>query len=194
MGYYLAMCLCVGFLAFASCSSFVSSTAYQKPIEHSFVVKASIAGWQDSGIKVKKNQVISCYAEGKWGDYFGMYGPDGNSENIKTHHGVSAPAYSLLMRVSNDTNVVWAIGRSTSIVTKTSGTLFFRSNTSLTNGLNGQVKVYCSVADDDDGDGLSNYEEVYIWKTDPHSIDTDGNGFSDYEDVMERRKVLGLFY
>jgi hypothetical protein len=177
----------------AGCFSLKSRGSYEKPVEHIFTVNADVAGWQDSGVRVKQNQVISCHAEGKWGNYFETYGPDGTTENIKTHHGVSAPAYTLLMRVSSDTNLVWIIGKGTSVVAKTtSGNLFFRSNISLTNGLHGSVKVYFSVADDDDGDGLSNYEEIYIWKTNPNSVDTNGNGFSDYEEVMERKRLMGL--
>jgi len=34
-------------------------------------------------------------------------------------------------------------------------------------------------AGDGDGDGLSNYDEVFIYGSDPHLADTDGDGFSD---------------
>jgi len=37
---------------------------------------------------------------------------------------------------------------------------------------------------DSDGDGLSDYEEIYIYKTDPYNQDSDGDGLSDYEEVM----------
>jgi outer membrane protein OmpA-like peptidoglycan-associated protein len=36
---------------------------------------------------------------------------------------------------------------------------------------------------DSDGDGLSDYEEIFIYKTDPLKRDTDGDGLSDYEEV-----------
>ncbi|MBB5224877.1 InlB B-repeat-containing protein [Treponema ruminis] len=35
---------------------------------------------------------------------------------------------------------------------------------------------------DYDGDGLTDYEEVYIYHTDPSSKDTDGDGWTDYEE------------
>lgn len=38
---------------------------------------------------------------------------------------------------------------------------------------------------DTDGDGLSDYQEVYEYFTDPTIDDTDGDGLSDYEEVNE---------
>ena len=37
---------------------------------------------------------------------------------------------------------------------------------------------------DTDGDGLSDFDEVRIYKTSPCKADTDGDGLSDYEEVM----------
>lgn len=37
---------------------------------------------------------------------------------------------------------------------------------------------------DSDGDGLSDYDEVAIYKTDPNKSDTDGDGFTDGAEVQ----------
>ena len=37
---------------------------------------------------------------------------------------------------------------------------------------------------DTDGDGLSDYDEIYIYNTSPYLEDTDSDGYSDYEEVM----------
>lgn len=37
---------------------------------------------------------------------------------------------------------------------------------------------------DSDGDGLSDYDEIYVYGTDPLNPDTDGDGLTDYEEVM----------
>lgn len=37
---------------------------------------------------------------------------------------------------------------------------------------------------DSDGDGLSDYDEINLYKTDPYKADTDGDGLTDYEEVM----------
>ncbi|MDZ4182289.1 MAG: hypothetical protein U1B83_05370 [Candidatus Cloacimonadaceae bacterium] len=38
---------------------------------------------------------------------------------------------------------------------------------------------------DTDGDGLSDYDEIYVYKTDPKKADTDGDGLNDYVEVMQ---------
>ncbi|NLL82662.1 MAG: hypothetical protein GX230_00270, partial [Lentisphaerae bacterium] len=38
--------------------------------------------------------------------------------------------------------------------------------------------------DDHDGDGLSTYDEVMIYGTDPNRTDTDGDGLSDYDEIF----------
>lgn len=37
---------------------------------------------------------------------------------------------------------------------------------------------------DSDGDGLSDYDEMYIYGTDPLNPDTDGDGLSDYDEIF----------
>lgn len=39
-------------------------------------------------------------------------------------------------------------------------------------------------AEDFDGDGISNYDELYTYNTDPVSIDSDGDGISDYDELF----------
>lgn len=48
----------------------------------------------------------------------------------------------------------------------------------------GDNKVYIASFNDDDGDGLNNFEEINIYKTDPNNIDTDNDGYNDYEEVI----------
>lgn len=43
---------------------------------------------------------------------------------------------------------------------------------------------------DTDGDGLSDYDEVTNWKTDPLKIDTDGDGFADYVEILNGHDPL----
>lgn len=38
---------------------------------------------------------------------------------------------------------------------------------------------------DTDGDGLSDYDEIYVYGTSPYLEDTDGDGISDYDEVMQ---------
>jgi hypothetical protein len=44
---------------------------------------------------------------------------------------------------------------------------------------------------DTDGDLLSDYDEVVIWKSDPLNPDTDGDGFSDGEEVKNGYSPTG---
>lgn len=40
---------------------------------------------------------------------------------------------------------------------------------------------------DSDGDGLSDWDEINVYKTDPRKADTDGDGLSDYDEVMKHK-------
>ena len=40
---------------------------------------------------------------------------------------------------------------------------------------------------DSDGDGISDYDEINLYKTDPRKADTDGDGLSDYAELMQHR-------
>ena len=142
--------------------------------------------WLDSGIPARRGDSIHFEAEGSWGDAFELYGPSGNSKVKKTHLGVSAPAFGLLMKMSSSTNEAFFVGSQTNIQATQGGTLMFRSNTSLPKGLRGEVIVRIMVGPDTDRDRLSDYEEVYLWKTDPLITDSNGNGFSDYEESLTR--------
>lgn len=50
----------------------------------------------------------------------------------------------------------------------------------------GTVNTDLLMETDTDGDGLSDYQELYIYNTSPYLVDTDSDGFSDYEEVMVR--------
>lgn len=44
---------------------------------------------------------------------------------------------------------------------------------------------------DTDGDALSDYDEVRVWKTDPKKVDTDGDGFRDAVEIVSGNNPLG---
>ena len=44
---------------------------------------------------------------------------------------------------------------------------------------------------DSDHDGLTDYQEIYIYHTDPHNPDTDGDGYSDGTEVKNGYNPLG---
>ena len=163
--------------------------AYRKvntaqPPEYTTTVRAD-RRWQDSGIRVRDGQVIQFLAEGQWKDHFNSYGPEGNPEIYKSHFGVRAPANSLIMQISSQTNATYFIGKQTNLVAKRSGKLLFRKNYSLPIGMDGEIKVRVKVCSDADSDGISDYDEINLWKTDPLSPDSDGDAFSDFEEVSE---------
>lgn len=43
---------------------------------------------------------------------------------------------------------------------------------------------------DTDGDGLSDWQEIFVYGTSPYLVDSDGDGFSDYEEVMAESDPL----
>jgi hypothetical protein len=155
-----------------------------KPVEHIITVRADLP-WQNSGIRVKDGQIIKCKASGEWRDHFASYGPEGNADLYKNHFRVSAPANSLIMQISSQTNISHFIGRQTNIVAERSGEIRFRKNYSLPVGMEGTVTVRVKVCSDADGDHLADYDEINIWKTDPLNRDSDGDGFDDYEEASD---------
>jgi len=160
-----------------------------QPAANVFIVHADKL-WQDSGVYVRHGQLIQCSAYGQWRDMDGTYGPEGNKTLNKEHLGVSAPANSLLMKVSSQTNLVYYVAEQTNVIAECSGYILFRNNVSLTIGVSGKLKVIVKVAPDADRDGLSDYEEVHIWNTNPLEPDTDGDGFSDVDEVSDKKSRL----
>jgi len=47
------------------------------------------------------------------------------------------------------------------------------------------------VALDSDKDGLSDYEEIFVWFTDPSKTDTDGDGFTDSAEILNGFSPVG---
>ncbi len=160
-----------------------------KPVETIFIVHADKL-WQDSGIYVTQGQIIQCSVEGQWHDLDKTYGPDGNNAYMKDHLGINAPAKALLMRFSSMTNEAYIVGSQTNITAEYSGYILFRNNVLLPIGVSGELKVTTAIAPDADGDGLSDYEEVHIWHTDPLRMDSDNDGFSDLEEISDRKAFL----
>lgn len=56
--------------------------------------------------------------------------------------------------------------------------------------INNNIEVDISVLDSD-GDGLTDYQEVEIWGTDPYNPDTDGDGYSDFDEIKSGYNPLG---
>lgn len=158
-----------------------------KPAEYTVIVRADSA-WQDSHIRVMNGQIIQCKADGQWNDHFSSYGPEGDADIVKKHFGVSAPANSLIMRISNETNCAFFVGRQTNVVATRSGNILFRKNYSLPIGMDGEMTVKVKVCPDTDGDGLADYDEINVWKTNPLHSDSDGDGFTDLEEISDRLK------
>ena len=46
-------------------------------------------------------------------------------------------------------------------------------------------------ADDPDGDGISTWDEVFIYHTDPENADTDGDGLSDAVEIASGTGING---
>jgi hypothetical protein len=158
-----------------------------QPVEYVVFVQAG-GVWQNSGVYARRGQLIECVAEGRWGDVDGMYGPEGNKKVYKDHLGVAAPAYGLLMMLSTETNKAFYVGAGTNIAAYMSGHVMFRNNVSLPHRSTGQVKVTLKVAQDSDGDGVSDFDEIHVFGTDPLNPDTDGHGFGDLKKVGEMRR------
>ncbi len=170
-------------LAIAGCAT--PQVNPDRPEEHLITVQANQL-WQPSGIFASKSNIIHCVSVGHWSDSYAKYEASGNPDTIKTHLGVRAPASGLLMRIGNSTNLVYFIGKETNVVAGGSGELKFRNNFSLVSGMNGELKVRVYVAHDADGDGISDFDEIHTWKTDPLRTDTDGDNFSDREEITDR--------
>lgn len=173
-------------LAIAGCTTPRANP--DRPEEHLVTVQASQL-WQPSGISAKRGNIVHCVATGQWSDSFAQYEAAGNPNTMKKHLGINAPACGLLMRIGNgnETNVLYFIGKDTNVVANASGELKFRNNFSLPKGMRGELKVRVTVANDTDGDGLSDYEEIHTWKTNPLRVDSDGDSFNDFEEINDRR-------
>lgn len=175
------------FAALAGCVRVQPKVNAAKPTEYVATVQADRA-WQNSHIHVRRGQVIQCKAGGQWNDHFASYGPEGNPDIYKKHFGVNAPANSLIMQISSQTNKYF-IGKQTNIVAEKSGELLFRKNYSLPIGMDGEITVNVKICSDADGDGISDYDEIHVYKTNPQSPDSNGNGFSDLEEIAERKTM-----
>jgi len=162
-----------------------------QPVEYTITIRADRA-WQDSHIRVKSGQVIQCKAEGQWNDHFNSYGPEGNPDIYKKHFSVNAPANALIMQIGSQTNMSYFIGQQTNVVAEMSGEIRFRKNYSLPIGMDGEIKVRVKVCSDADADGLSDYDEINVYKTNPLSFDSDGDGFNDLEETVDMQKKTGM--
>ena len=181
--FHAGSCLLLG-LALSGCATPPRADP-ARPIEYVFSVQAD-KRWQASGVFANEGNVISCLVTGQWSDAFSKYEAQGSPSAIRSHLGVNAPASGLIMRIGDQTNLVYFIGKETNIVAGGSGELKFRNNFSLPSGMSGQLTVRLKVAADTDEDGLSDYEEIHAWKTDPLRADSDGDGFSDLEEINDR--------
>lgn len=62
--------------------------------------------------------------------------------------------------------------------------IFTEKNSSDDSAENEALIIYRLQNIDTDGDGLSDYDEIYIYGTSPYLVDTDSDGISDYDEVM----------
>ncbi len=44
---------------------------------------------------------------------------------------------------------------------------------------------------DTDGDGITDYDEIRVWKTDPKNVDTDGDGYRDGVEIVSGNNPNG---
>ncbi len=161
-----------------------------RPVEYVVFVRAD-RPWQNSGIAVRQGEVLHCLAEGAWNDDFGEYGPGGDPERMQDNFGVNAPVNSLLLRISGQTNRVYAVGEQANIQVERSGHVFLRGNAALSPGARGRLRVTLMPAPDADADGLSDYEEIFLWRTNPRRPDSNGAGFGDAAMVGDLRGRVG---
>ncbi len=62
-------------------------------------------------------------------------------------------------------------------------------------GIDDEVEVQLGLAEenpDTDADGLNDYDEIDMWKTDPLKFDTDGDGYGDGWEVLSGYNPNGL--
>ena len=193
INFALAMIFLAG-LGFVGCHT-IPVVHPEKPVEVVLFVKADKTRWQNSGLRVRSGEIVHCMAEGRWNDHNGTYGPEGNPEITKDHLGVSAPANALLMKIDYHTNAyllaqVVLVGKETTVVANGSGAILFANNISLPIGNYGEIKVTVTVAPDADKDGISDYDEITLWKTNPEHSDSDGDGFTDDQEVAAHKAHL----
>ncbi len=167
----------------------------EKPVEVVLFVKADKCRWQNSGLRARSGEIVHCIAEGRWHNHNGTYGPEGNPELLKDHLGIIAPANALLMKIDYHTNTyllaqVVLVGKEATVIANANGPILFANNISLPVGNYGEIKVTVTVAPDTDKDGISDYDEITIWKTDPAHADSNGNGFTDHQEVAEQKAQL----
>ncbi len=161
-----------------------------QPLAYSFAVEADLP-WQNTGVLVRRGEVLHCLAEGQWSDDFGAYSAEGDPTRMHDIFPLQAPANSLILRFSTETNRVYYVGKQANIAVKRTGHVFLRRNGPLSPGVKGKIKVTLMPATDSDGDGLSDYEEIYLWGTDPHKADSNGTGFGDASLVSDLRDCYG---
>ncbi len=181
-------------LSLAGCCSYPGLQP-KKPIEQVRFIQANKVGWQASGIVARRGDIVNCIAEGQWGDQHGLYGPQGNPAIYKDHLGISAPANALLMKIDFHTNQflhaqIVPIAQATNLIARASGQILFANNVSLPLGMQGLIKVTLTTASDSDGDGVSDYDEITLWQTDPLHPDSAGSGFRDDHEIAGRKDRL----
>lgn len=110
---------------------------------------------------------------------------DESSENevtgYKVHYGTSSGNYDQVVDVGDVTEKV--------ITNLTGNTVYFFSVTSYSageeSGYSFEATNHLDMAGDDvDGDGITNADEIAIYKTNPNSNDSDGDGVKDYDEVV----------
>lgn len=62
--------------------------------------------------------------------------------------------------------------------------IIFTTKTEFSTDINSSDEILFGDPLDSDGDGLTNYEEINIYGTDPFNLDTDGDGISDGDEIL----------